>query len=403
MIEAAMESRRERFRRQLARLAGTGDPKEAIDAGLYVPRPTWSGRLVRRIELQPSALRVITGPIGSGKSTELLVLANELNRLPELWAMVIDVSSVHSLRDLPEGSLIAAAGVFIQETLNSSDTAFRRLRVVAYGEEDPFFRLKSSSGNRTRIAPPADAIRARGLLQDPANRAGAARTLVPYLLDGIAKLRDAGGIHLVMLFDSLDRVRDPSEFRNVLANDARVLVEHGVGVVLTAPVSTIWSDASELRAMTETWDILPYTDPATDGEAREFLLELLRRRADRDLLPEPTWLPLVEASGGVLRDLIELARSAVEEAYLEGHEAVESRDIDTAIAGFARALSLGLDGNAISTLLSVQATRRVRAFDEPTIRLLMGRQILEHRDSSGSYFTPHPVLASLLRQWAEAS
>src|SRR5262245_56912462 len=128
-----MESRRDRFRRQLARLEGTGNPKDAIDEGLYVPRPASSNHLVRRIELRPMATRVLTGPIGSGKSTELLVLADALNRLPDIWAVVIDVSSVHDMSDLREGSLIAAAGVFLQEELKIDNVALRRLKQVAYG------------------------------------------------------------------------------------------------------------------------------------------------------------------------------------------------------------------------------------------------------------------------------
>lgn len=400
-----MESRRDRFRRQLARLAGTGDPQETIDAGLHVPRPTSSERLVRRIELQPQAIRVVTGPIGSGKSTELLVLAEELNRLPDLWALVIDVSVVHSLSDLPEGSLIAAAGVYMQEKLKVDNAAFRRLKEVAYGTTGSFsgMALKALATSLGPISLNAEVPPSRGLLQDPNNRAGSAQTLLPYLLDGIAKMQETQGLHPVLIFDSLDRVRNPAEFRTVLTNDARALADHGLGVVLTAPVDTLWSDSGELRAMTETWDVLPYEDPARNPAARTFLFEVLRRRADSELLPEDTWLPLVHASGGVLRDLVELARSAVEEAYLAGRDAVANGDIDVAIAGFARALSLGLDGNAIATLLSVQNTQQVRAFDEPTLRLLKNRQILEHRHGSSSTFEPHPVLRSMLQRWAEAS
>ncbi len=78
-------------------------------------------------------------------------------------------------------------------------------------------------------------------------------------------------------------------------------------------------------------------------------------------------------------------------------------EIDAAIAHYARALALGLDGMAISTLRSVQATRQVRAFDEPTLRLLKNRQILEHRSTAGSYFEPHPTLRAMLKRLAEAS
>lgn len=400
-----MESRRDRFRRQLARLAGTANPREAIDAGLYVPRPASSNHLVRRIELQPTATRVLTGPIGSGKSTELLVLADALNRLPEVWAVVVDVSMVHDLSDLQEGSLIAAAGVYLQDELKIDNAALRRLRDVAYGTTTTLAgsALKVLSASIGPVAFSTEMGPRRGLLQEPNNRSGSARMLAPFLVDAIAKVQEAQRLHPVLIFDSLDRVRDPLDFRNVLENDARALVDHGFGVILTAPVNVLWSDSGELRALTETWESLPYEDPAKHPEARAFLAEILRRRADSDILPESVWSRLIDAAGGVLRDLIELARSSVEETYLDGRDMVGHQDVEAAITRFARALSLGLDGTAISTLLAVRATQQVRSFDEPTLRLLKNRQILEHRDASGSYFEPHPVLGSLVQRWAEAS
>lgn len=402
---SAMESRRDRFRRQLARLAGTGNPREAIDAGLYVSRPASSERLVRRVELQPNATRVLVGPLGSGKSTELLVLADALNHVPEFWAAAVDVSLVHNLSNLHEGSLIAAAGVYIQEELKIDNAAFRRLREVAYGatESTAGLTLKALSVTLGGPAFGKKSAPSGGLLEEPNNRSGVAQTLAPLLLDAIHKAQEAQGLHPVLLFDSLDRYKDLSNFRTVLENDARALVENGFGVILTAPVDLLWLDSGELRALTETWDILLYEDPADDPKAQAFLLEVLRRRVDPDLLPEMIWLSLVRASGGVIRDLIELARKAVEEAYLEGRDIVGQAEVDAAIAHFARALALGLDGMAISTLRSVQATRQVRAFDEQTLRLLKNRQILEHRNASGSYFEPHPTLESLLQRWAEAS
>jgi energy-coupling factor transporter ATP-binding protein EcfA2 len=345
--------------------------------------PASSERLLRRIELQPNAIRVLTGPIGSGKSTELLVLARVLNGLPDVWATVIDLSLMHDLTDLREGTLIAAALIGAPDELRFNPNRDQRLRLFAYG----------GTSDASSIFVPG-ALSPSKLTTLPA---------VDELLRALRSKSEARKRTGVFLFDSLDRVRDPDGFRTVLEGDARLLVNHGFGVIMTAPLSTLWSDAGELRAMTDTWEILSYEDPAKRSDARSFLLEILRRRADDDLLPESTWPPLVDASGGVLRDLIELARRAVEEAYLEGHDAVGQREIDLAMAGLAHALTLGLDGTSISTLLSVQATHQVRTFDEPTLRLLKNRQILEHRDSTGSYFEPHPVLGSLLQRWAEAS
>jgi hypothetical protein len=332
---------------------------------------------------------VLTGPIGSGKSTELLVLAEELNRMADLWALVVDVSLVHDLADLREGALIAAALLESSKALNLGNNLTQGLLEFAYGST----KLHNSAGFTT--------VFESGTLTPP-------RSKITMPVSELLRTTRAIFTALkkrtpVLLFDSLDRVRDPAGFRNVLETDAHTLISNGFGLVLTAPVDTLWSDSGELRALTEAWDILPYVDPTNDPAACEFLLEILRRRADLELLPETNWLPLVHASGGVIRDLVELAKRAVEEAYFEGREKVGPQEVDAAISHFARAMALGLDGAAISTLLSVQAIHQVLAFDEPTLRLLKNRQILEHRDASGSYFEPHPVLTSMLQRRAEAS
>jgi len=402
-----MENRRDRFRQQLARLEGAGSPQAAIEAGWYVPRPSSSDRLARRIELKPVATRMLTGPIGSGKSTELLVLAKELSRQEDLWPVVIDVSQVHDLSDLQEGSLVAAAGIWLHQVDGIDSKLLKKLREAAYGTNETLRSfagkisaagLSSVTGLRLDAEPPPS----RGLLHTPRTGSSIAWVLAEYLRDAVSALRE--GATPVLLFDSLDRVRDSSGFRTVLENDTAALLAHGFGVVLTAPVETLWTHSAEIRSLSDSWDTLPYEDPARDPAACDFLLEILSKRVDLELLSAEYRPPLVAASGGVLRDLIELTRNSVEEAYMAGRDHVNARDVDASISRFARGLSLGLDSTAITTLLSIQATHRVEAFDQETIRLLKSRQILEHHDpTSGPYFEVHPVLKAAMEQWARAS
>jgi len=403
-----MESRRDRFRQQLDRLESAGSPQQAIAAGFYVPRPTSSQRLVQRIELTPIARRVITGPIGSGKSTELLVLAEALNALPDVWAAVIDVSLVHDLSSLQEGSLIAAAGVWLQEQRGYDSRSLQRLREAAYGPRHAVEVVKGGLsawgqslglGHLQLDSTPAN----RGVLQTPRASSSIAGEFARELRDAITECIP-GHCTPVLLFDSLDRVRDSAEFRLVLERDAAALLDHGFGAVLTAPVATLWTHSAELRSMADSWDTLPYEDPNKDPHAREFFLEVLERRLEPELFAYEHRLELVHASGGVLRDLIELARNAVEEAYMNGRDAVGAEDIEASIARFGRSLSLGLSAAAIETLLLTQASGQLRSFDEATLRLLENRQILEHHDpQSGPYFEAHPALGSILRRWAKAS
>lgn len=202
-------------------------------------------------------------------------------------------------------------------------------------------------------------------------------------------LREAASVRSprvpVLLFDSLDRVRDAAGFRTVLENDAAALVDHGFGVMLTAPVDIAWRHADELRASTKSWDTLPYEDPRESPEAFGFLLEILRRRIIDGMISDSVAHRLVHTSGGILRDLIELARNAVEEAYMNGHDTVTQNDAAASISRFARSLSLGLSSADMATLRSVHETRTLERFDEVTLRLLKNRQVIEHY-AEASYF-----------------
>lgn len=395
-----MEDRRARFRRQMAQLEGAGSPEAAIEAGFYVPRPTSSERMVRRIELEPRAIRVLTGPVGSGKSTELLMIARGLAEVGDLWPLVVDVSRVHDLESLQEGSLVAAAAVWMLEQHGQDGAVLRQLRKRVHGT------TLGSLSRALRLSYGSEVVREEDaseslsdLLQPPSAGRDLASQVSGELYEAVREITPRTP---VLLFDSLDRLHDAAHFRTVLVKDAVALTQHGFGVVLTAPVDTVWLHAHDLRSTARSWDTLPYEDPAKNPEAFEFLLEILRRRVIDGMIPNEVIDRLVRMSGGVLRDVIELARTAVEEAYLGGRDAVGDEDVSASIARFARGLSLGLDDAALAMLRSVHETGRLERFDDAALRLLKNRQIIEHY-AADSYFEVHPVLQPAVERWAAAS
>ena len=74
------------------------------------------------------------------------------------------------------------------------------------------------------------------------------------------------------------------------------------------------------------------------------------------ILPEGA-ARLVEVSGGVLRDLIGLARDAGEEAYLAGVETIGAAHADAAADAFGRTLMLGLAADDLAAHQRSTSTR----------------------------------------------
>lgn len=114
-------------------------------------------------------------------------------------------------------------------------------------------------------------------------------------------------------------------------------------------------------------------------------------------MPEAVCEGLVVLSGGVLRDLITLARQAVEEAYLDGSDTVTLDHVHIAADAFGRSLMIGLRQNEVEVLQKVRTQGSFLMTSEDDLALLATRRILEYREA-GVHYAVHPTLAPLLKQ-----
>ncbi len=82
------------FRQHMARLDATAGPRETIQGGYYVAPPgnSVAVQLVARLSLKPASSHMVLGGVGSGKTTQLMVVCEQLNRLDDMSAGYIDVS-----------------------------------------------------------------------------------------------------------------------------------------------------------------------------------------------------------------------------------------------------------------------------------------------------------------------
>lgn len=384
-----MKTRRERYRELLARLGAPVRVKGPIDEGLYVPPPESTGRAIsRRMEIQPDSAHVLVGGIGSGKSTELLVATDHINALPDVRAVYVDVAERQALDGMRPGVLMALAALTVDELLGDRKSpdatkAAQRLRVEAIGYyadgrdwEDGVEWIPGV------LTPPSSFSREVSELRDTAQ----------LLLNEFAR----SVTHLVVLYDSLDRLPSTAEFAPLVTQDVAALRSLGIGVVLVGPMALLYGTYRDLGAAFDRVHYQPTFDVEGDPEARSFVRAVLDRRAGKDSVTEGAARRLVELSGGILRDLVSLARGAAEEAYVGGKDVIDVEHAEKAADGLGRRMVLGLGTSEVEVLRRLETNGSYVAVSDQDVGLLATGHVIRR----GVGYAIHPLIRPLLAQLA---
>ena len=135
-------------------------------------------------------------------------------------------------------------------------------------------------------------------------------------LEFLMSVVQAHSLDVVVIFDGLDRLISPDKFWAVVEQDFRVLRQMRVAVLAAAPLSVLYGDG---RSISEHFDRVHRiaalkSEPGNNSD----LKSVLNHRGGTDLLGPNEAELICCSSGGVLRDLITLARDAGEAAYIDG-------------------------------------------------------------------------------------
>ncbi len=222
-------------------------------------------------------------------------------------------------------------------------------------------------------------------------------------VEALKKLKQAlpdGIRHFVVLFDSLDCLDDAEAFRQAAIEDVRALQEAGIGVAVVGPMRLLYGPNRPIAEVFDRIHIAPAFDVQQSSEGRDFLLRVLAKRTDESVVGSEMREKLVDASGGLLRDLLELTRSAVEEAFVAGADAVAADHVARAVDEFGRTLMFGLRTGEIDTLETLLLGAFVPT-DDDTIALLVSRRVIEYQGTTKRYAVHpaiEPLIASLRRK-----
>jgi hypothetical protein len=173
-------------------------------------------------------------------------------------------------------------------------------------------------------------------------------------------------------------------------------------VILVGPLTALYGvRRTALDRVDRTWH-LPTVDVKNDAEGHAFLRGVLRARDDSGLIADAAADQLASLSGGVLRDLIALAQTAGEEAYVDGADRVEVRHVETASEIFGRKQLVAIDSQELAVLQRVRTRGTFVQTSEKDLALLATRRVLEYTNGQAR-FAVHPTIEPLLAQIPEVA
>jgi hypothetical protein len=401
----APPDRRQRFRSFMKRFNPIASAKAVINDGLILQSAGRSvfKRLAAGADLNFGSQQLVVGGIGSGKTTELLLAQAELTAHEQLLPLYVDVTAETDLTAVNSGALLASLGLNLWDKIIFLDPTSEIVEVhnelskLAYGYEEAvwvdgepqhnefipyledtgadFFHTINVPG---KLKPPFPAIR-RDVNQ-----------LAAYVSDFLGFLMTRGK-EVVILFDGLDRLIKADQFWSVAEQDLRALKPLEISVLVAGPLSIMYSQGRQVK---DYFDEVHYLPTAiADPKKSPFLFEVLRLRGAEELMRPDHMQFLCLASGGVLRDLISLARSAGENAYIDDADQIDGFHVARSIEQLGNSYLLGLGTRQKAILQKLQQSGSFAPSDSDSMELLVSPRVLEQSESR---YEVHPALASVL-------
>jgi hypothetical protein len=402
-------SRRDKFRAYMQAFNPTAHPFDVIQAGLVIEdlHQSLYRNLAARADLEPGSQQLLVGGVGSGKSTELLLARRWLMGPGHAVTCYIDVSEETDLASLNSGALLASFGMYLgpyvarevaaRPLLNQKRDELQEVRdkvtEFAYGKQElrwigPLFDYELArgrlSGRKTVNVP--------GKLKPPFPHLSRDAQEIRGPLEAFLNIIKEGHKEVVVFFDGLDRLLDATKFWSVVHQDLRLLRELKVSVITTAPLSVLFG-AGVGQSISDHFDRVHHLTVIPFEPGNASLWSVLHKRDGAELLNRFLADSICDYSGGVLRDLISLARDAAEEAYVSDRDSITGADIEKVANQLGTGYVRGLGPEAISTLLQLESSKSFDLSQPGNVELLLTRRVLEY---SSTDFRVHPALLSVI-------
>jgi hypothetical protein len=388
----------------MAAFAGAVFPQQAISDGYYVPEPRKSVAevITSRISLRPASTHLFLGSIGSGKTTQLLMTRDRINReIDDTEAFYVDASDYTDITKMSHGVLTAIIGLILSEiakdiSVSDVQDSIKKICKLAYGgsEDVPIDDFVARMGqNQFYSARKFTVAYTPGILTRN-------KQMNSTLANAIKKVSDhinLQGRKIVLLIDGLDRLNDTTSFLNVIESDLQEIAVLNIGVVVVGALRNAYENSFiEVKKAFDYNIIQPCHDVEEDADSKAFCQAVIAGRSSPGFIDESVVSRLVYYSGGILRDLISLTQLAIEEAYVsdDGDE-VTLEHVEIAAENAASMKLLDLSDDDMEILSQVATANSFVPNGAEKLRLIANSNIIEYSYPRKRYVV-HPCLRKYL-------
>jgi hypothetical protein len=367
------------------------DSKGAFSSGYYVPmrHDSIADKIAARVTIHPTSFQAIVGGIGFGKTTQLLGAFTAAEALGDLVCIYVDVGAEQQLSALVPSLLLTLASLHLlplvipEQQDGTFEKAKKEVERHAHGhwDDDHGYPDYDDDGISWQS----------GILKEPQPVDDQIAAIESHVKDIANRL----GKPVVVFFDGLDRVSNMSKLIGLLTQDLRAFGRLGIGCVLVLPERLLFGAERAFLDQLE-WLPLLAMDIRRNTDLQDYLKEVLAKRAPPNLLSDEAKQNLVRFSGGVLRDLIVLARTAGTQAFMAASETIEAQHVSEAADQYGRKRLIGVSKEQLATLQRVQKTGEFVESNDSDIALLSSGAVLQYSRPESRYEV-HPTLVDLLK------
>jgi len=227
--------------------------------------------------------------------------------------------------------------------------------------------------------------------------------LITRLNELLISLRRRFGRRILVIVDGVDKIYDLSQAAALFLHGSNALIAPACRIIYTVPFPLFYSpDFQQVRQQFHRNHLLPNVktrnrdgSPYTPGQ--EMLRKVLLRRMGENLVTPEALERLIHASGGLLRELLRLARLSILATLGRGAERIMPEDVDWAIREVRNTFRRILKTEDYPHLWKVCETKHLdRLPPHIADQLLHNLSVLEY--NGDVWWDVHPVVKQLLRK-----